>query len=337
MVVAASSPLEIAVASVVLLSLAALFYLFQKHVAGHSLLAYQPRRRVPWGGLVALLAMSMPLLTVVAFLANLLNNEPATPPDFSTQDFLVMGSFDSLFKILFLFGIMAWLRTFFRADKHDLGLPASWGQLFIDIRIGTLACIAALLPINAIQIALTYAFEPKTLHPLVEQLQENHSPVILLLSFCMAVIVAPLFEEFTFRGLLQGWLEQREDEVLGFAATERVVPDSIGEGELLEVALVSDGGLRGDVAPRLLNRPLRGWFPPLPHGWTPILISGVAFGLAHLGHGVAPVSLVLFGIVLGYLYQRTHRLAPSITAHLLFNAYSMVLLWLQLQETPPAG
>ena len=65
-------------------------------------------------------------------------------------------------------------------------------------------------------------------------------------------------------------------------------------------------------------------------------MSGTAFGLAHLGHGVAPVSLILFGIVLGYLYQRTHRLVPSITAHMLFNSYSMVLLWLQL-EAPPAN
>ncbi|MGI9427588.1 MAG: CPBP family intramembrane glutamic endopeptidase, partial [Bythopirellula sp.] len=71
-----------------------------------------------------------------------------------------------------------------------------------------------------------------------------------------------------------------------------------------------------------------------PHGWTPILISATVFGLAHVGHGVAPVALVLFGIVLGYLYQRTHRLVPCITAHMLFNGYSMLQLWLQLQASP---
>ncbi len=329
---AASSPLEIAIASVVMLSLAALFYLFQKHVAGHSLLTYQPRRRVPWGGLVALIAMSMPLLAVIAYFANLLNDAPATTADFSTQDFLVMGSVDSLFKILFVFGVMAWLRTFFRAGKHDLGLPTSWGQLFSDIRIGALACIAALLPINAIQITLAYAFESQTLHPLVEQLQKNQSPAILFLSFCMAVIVAPLFEEFTFRGLLQGWLERCEDESLALTAAERPMPILMPEAEVPEAEVTET---KIETKTTTANHPTRGWFPPLRHGWLPILISSVAFGLAHLGHGVAPVSLVLFGIVLGYLYQRTHRLAPSITAHLLFNAYSMVLLWLQLQETPP--
>jgi len=62
-----------------------------------------------------------------------------------------------------------------------------------------------------------------------------------------------------------------------------------------------------------------------------VLISGTAFGLAHLEHGVSALPLVLFGIVLGYLYQRTHRLAPSIAAHMLFNAFTMLLLWLEFE------
>ena len=60
-------------------------------------------------------------------------------------------------------------------------------------------------------------------------------------------------------------------------------------------------------------------------------MSGTAFGLAHYGQGVAPIPLVLFGIVLGYLYQRTHRLTACIAAHMLFNSYSLGLLWLQLE------
>ena len=48
-------------------------------------------------------------------------------------------------------------------------------------------------------------------------------------------------------------------------------------------------------------------------------------------HGVAPVSLVLLGLVLGYLYQRTHRITPCIVCHMLFNSFSLVMLWLQLE------
>jgi membrane protease YdiL (CAAX protease family) len=47
------------------------------------------------------------------------------------------------------------------------------------------------------------------------------------------------------------------------------------------------------------------------------------------------VPLVFLGIVFGYLYQRTHRIVPCIVAHMLFNAYSMTLLWLNLEITPP--
>jgi len=155
---------------------------------------------------------------------------------------------------------------------------------------------------------------------------------MLLLGFAMAVIAAPLFEEFTFRGLLQGWLERHEDEILGFAATERQPHESLPE---TGIANESNDAHEFNETTNTA-RPVQGWIPGLPHGWTPILVSGVTFGLAHIGHGVAPISLVLFGIVLGYLYQRTHRLVPSITAHMLFNSYSLVLLWLQL-ETPPVG
>ncbi len=330
---AAITAFDIAMVTAALFSLATLFYLFQKHIAGRSLLAYQARYRVPWGSLVALLAMSMPVLALVAFFSNLVRGEQTTTAEAITiQDFMLMGSFDTVFKILFVFSMMIWLRTFFRANAHDLGLPTSWKQLRRDVGIGTIACIAALLPINFLQIFLINAFDSKTLHPLVEQLQENHSPAILMLSFCMVVIVAPLFEEFTFRGLLQGWLERCEDEALAYTATERrpAAPDGA-----LDI-IGDDSNLR--LAPEYVSalRPTHGWIRELPHGWAPILLSGFAFGLAHLGHGVAPIPLVLFGIVLGYLYQRTHRLVPSITAHMLFNAYSMLLLWLQL-KAPMTG
>jgi membrane protease YdiL (CAAX protease family) len=146
-----------------------------------------------------------------------------------------------------------------------------------------------------------------------------------------AVLAAPLFEEFIFRVLLQGWLERVEDRRLGFLATERVtVPvEDYPDQAPLEVIETADPA--AEELP--LMRPRHGWLAVLPHGWTPILISSVMFGLAHIGHGVAPVPLVFFGIVLGYLYQRTHRIVPCIVAHMLFNAYSMLLIWLSLESS----
>jgi membrane protease YdiL (CAAX protease family) len=55
----------------------------------------------------------------------------------------------------------------------------------------------------------------------------------------------------------------------------------------------------------------------------------VLFGLAHLGHGVSPLPLMLLGGVLGYLYRQTHRVVPSMVCHMLFNALTFVMLGLK--------
>lgn len=42
-----------------------------------------------------------------------------------------------------------------------------------------------------------------------------------------------------------------------------------------------------------------------------------------------PIALFPFAIALGYLYQRTHRLLPSIVAHFCLNAFGIGMVWLQ--------
>ncbi len=65
----------------------------------------------------------------------------------------------------------------------------------------------------------------------------------------------------------------------------------------------------------------------LPYGSFPIFISASLFGLAHFGYGPEPVPIFLLGLVLGYVYQRTHRIVPCIVAHALFNLFTMLVLW----------
>ncbi|MEN0111944.1 MAG: CPBP family intramembrane glutamic endopeptidase, partial [Planctomycetota bacterium] len=59
--------------------------------------------------------------------------------------------------------------------------------------------------------------------------------------------------------------------------------------------------------------------------WWPIVASSAVWASAHLGQGLAPVPLLVFGLVLGYAYRQTHRLAPVLVAHLAFNALSLVV------------
>jgi len=66
---------------------------------------------------------------------------------------------------------------------------------------------------------LKMLFRPEQGHPLIEQLLAQRTPAMMIAAVVTAVIAAPLFEEFTFRLLLQGALERWEDKQLGFNAT----------------------------------------------------------------------------------------------------------------------
>jgi membrane protease YdiL (CAAX protease family) len=58
--------------------------------------------------------------------------------------------------------------------------------------------------------------------------------------------------------------------------------------------------------------------------WLSTVIVGLAFGLAHFPqpHVVAP--LIVLGLILGYVYERTGSLVAPITMHLLFNLKTMI-------------
>jgi membrane protease YdiL (CAAX protease family) len=60
--------------------------------------------------------------------------------------------------------------------------------------------------------------------------------------------------------------------------------------------------------------------------------SALAFGLAHLGQGLAWLPLVVFGAVLGYLARQTGSIVPGILAHALFNAISLALVLAQVPQ-----
>jgi hypothetical protein len=62
--------------------------------------------------------------------------------------------------------------------------------------------------------------------------------------------------------------------------------------------------------------------------WWPVALSSLLFAMTHWGQGLAPIPLFFFAAILGYVYQRTHRLWPSLVAHSLLNAGSMAILWL---------
>jgi membrane protease YdiL (CAAX protease family) len=348
-------------------SLAALFFLFQRHIFGMRLLAYEPRYRVPWGISVALLALLFPLLGIVSALLQV--DSPKSPQtvveqhtpeiveeveaavsdgansddanDGNHSNFVINALVSTTLMLLFVVAIALLLRSTVNASSSDLGVPQNKEEWMHGAKAGIVAALAAILPVFIIQLILILVLEPENEHPLIEELKQTHTPAMMLMSLLMVVVAAPICEEFTFRLLFQGWLEKFEDELMGFTATERPQPvDVEGDNALSEEDEVTSDPLDDEdeepdviplpLAPQSMELPREGLLPGVPHGWLPILSSGTIFGIAHLGHGVSPVPLVLFGIVLGYLYQRTHRLVAPIVAHAVFNSYSMILLWLSL-------
>ncbi len=60
--------------------------------------------------------------------------------------------------------------------------------------------------------------------------------------------------------------------------------------------------------------------------WPAVIITSVIFGLLHYDTPQNVPALILFGAVLGYLYERSGRLYPAIVTHALFNALPFVVL-----------
>jgi membrane protease YdiL (CAAX protease family) len=320
------SPTEIVfVSASYVVSLSTLIILTQRYLKGRSILKYELRRRVPWDVGVAILAILMPAINVVA---SAIPMETSQEP---TEGSFVLGMLTTcVVMIAFVVVVGFFLHVATRATAYDMGLPKNFRQLVDDICLGIIGCAASLLPIYVIHSVLYVAVHPEDDHPVIEELQQSPTTGMLLAGLLTVAVAAPLFEEFTFRLLIQGWLEKWEDEQIGYAGLQEPqapVSVEVTESDSETVELEPENvELTTEEPPS----PPRGILPDLPHGWVPILISSTLFGLAHLGHGVSPVPLVLFGMILGYMYQRTHRIVPSITAHALFNSYTMTMLWLSV-------
>jgi membrane protease YdiL (CAAX protease family) len=54
----------------------------------------------------------------------------------------------------------------------------------------------------------------------------------------------------------------------------------------------------------------------------------------HWSHGPDWIPLTVLAFGLGYLYQRTHRILPSLVVHLLLNSFTLLALTLEVFLKP---
>jgi membrane protease YdiL (CAAX protease family) len=242
----------------------------------------------------------------------------------------VLGSgWVSLFQLIAAFITMVIVAGRIGWDWRALGLSST--GVFRDIGIGMWVLLLMLPPIFMINIASSLASGVEYNHPIVDAIK-NYPWLVGVVAF-QAVIVAPITEEFLFRGLLIGWFESSH-----FGRTANAIlfgwkPNPSPAGELALEPTYYGG--RDDKAspyssPTVLETASSATAGQYSPPWWPAILSGVLFGLAHFSYGVSWIPLVVFGVVLGRVYQLRQSLIMCIAVHMLFNGINILNLWLSL-------
>lgn len=280
-------------------------------------------------------------------------------------------------------GLAVWLGAFWRLERGLPLVPFRWRRPvpWRAFHVGLVALAYVLLPWVTIsldfQIFGPRARQPVALsakegleHPLAILLDQSRTPGTLLLVILAAVVVAPIVEEFTFRLVLQGWLERVEQGARRRVRFLRAVPGFLPvtlvavlfasmhyrsgmiEADPRALAHVLGANAVGSVLVLLFGLSLLRTdagadrtdlgFPP--GGLAGDLRLGVAafLGMAPLVYVTKaalsqvlpsnladPIALLVFALVLGVLYHRTHRLMPAILLHTGLNATSLLMAWYQ--------
>jgi membrane protease YdiL (CAAX protease family) len=252
-------------------------------------LEYEGRLPVPWNGIdvVAICALSFVLQALIPLAGLRLQGfelpQGGKLPDGSEMAVLIGKAIAGVGS--FAFGAV-WLVVRAGAGREALGWTL--GRWRHDLTAGLIAATFIIPPVLAVQSVVTSIMPSE--HPLIKLIKENRD--LLSVVSVLAVFVAPLFEEFLFRVVLQGWLEKAE---------------------------------------QTLRRKNRGMLQ-FPRGVWPILLSSIVFAAAHFNHGADPLPLFLFSLVLGYLYHQTHRFWPSLLLHMALNGLTASLLWIMTSK-----
>jgi membrane protease YdiL (CAAX protease family) len=175
--------------------------------------------------------------------------------------------------------------------------------------------------------------EPHLLQRLAEQ---SPTPMNAVLIGISALVIAPIWEELMFRGVLQPWLTQREwggHLGMGLAALIGII-DAISA--LKELSVPTIRMIVVTVSPFVFvllmipgylyaDRLLKKWIPgrEVVQG---IFATALLFGMVHSSNWPTPIPLFVLGLALGYLSYRTQTLLAPILLHSLFNLVACLTL-----------
>lgn len=303
---------------------------------GSSILPLEPRRPVPWGllDLAATFLAYFALLSVGFFvLRHWLGVDASLDlADMSPHARAAVVVCSTLASVAAVVVSLAAIVVRARAGWHDIGLQSR--HVISDLRLGLFAFVMLAPPVYAVQLVLVQWFPSR--HPLILILKENPDPVFLMISGLSAVVVAPVAEEYFFRLLFQGWLEKVavvRGGLRGLLYADQPAEEA-DQGEYVVESRDRPHASPSVVGTNKTEMADANGIPVDPEykqvrSW-PILVSSVLFALMHASHGPDPIPLFLLAMGLGYLYQRTHRILPGITVHLLLNVCSLAALMMEI-------
>ncbi len=279
-------------------------------------------RVVPWGaGSVAAVVI---LYLVVNSSAGLVYGAIRPRPEgaeIPAADQLALMVSINLLVAALVFPLLRWTSD---ARAADFGLfePRAFGR---DLARGLVTCLMLSPLVYGVFLTAQRLWKPSA-HPVQEALTQDATGTNALLVLVSAVVVAPLAEELLFRGVLLGWLTRAASR-----ATRTVWPESSIEDVPAMATAIEPEPADPSVwaAPRTSREPEER--PRVVLGveaWLANVAVSLFFAGLHSDQWPAPVPLFVLSLGLGWLYQRTGRLAGPVAMHATFNGFSTIMLLL---------
>jgi len=283
---------------------------------------------------------------------------PADPePAFSMPEMMAVFAVTDLVLLVILSTL---IRVTSGATLRDLGLSfQGWPR---QAALGIVATLTAAPLVYSVQFLATHIWKYNE-HPLQKMLVKEFSLGVADLAILSGVVVAPVFEELLFRGILQSWLvrlvgsrapelppkpwEPMSELAEGPAVTSSWDPDldyweADDQPGLAALKAVKENPYQPPPAPWVASvagpakpRQTPSTRDPAPgapprSGGLAIVLTSLLFAGVHAAQWPAPIALFFLALVIGTVYHRTGSLIAAIFVHATFNGLSMLAMFTAL-------
>lgn len=232
---------------------------------------------------------------------------------------------------------VGWITLRSGATLRQLGITSDERKR--DVQVGVLSFLLITPVVLVFSGVVNAVTEVEYQHPVINAMREH--PWTFPILFFGAVICAPLWEEFAFRGLLIRWLDSIRSSggdmrviLFGRNSLSSTMAVNTDSPEILSqtvdgtpnAAPISPSSQESDSPIDLRSSNELEVYPP----WWPAIVSGIAFGLAHFAYGISWLPLIFLGTILGRIFQLRRSILPCVVLHACFNALSMLGLASQI-------